>query len=185
MKHITICGDIRFMMLVALFILTLGCGTDTPVCTDSFCLVPRDDVEGEVIEVDENKVLALIAKTTEPTPVITPEPEPITPETDNTVTLADIVSDVVENTSSSRFIGQDVEVEGVVKFNFVVSHNRGAITLDTNTDTVIFYITDFDTPETLRDYEPESTYTFNLHIRSVLESQTTQGLWLVYAHEVP
>ena len=170
-----------YATLMCVFVMLAGCSNENPICTDSFCLIPRDAVDGEVTEIDESKALAFL----ETLAVDTPEATPVeTPEATHTNTLTDIVNDVVIHRDASRFIGQEVEIEGVVKFNFFQSHDRGAITLETGIGSVIFYITDFDTPATLNDYEPDQSYTFNLFIRSVLESRTTAGLWLIYSHEV-
>ena len=157
------------------------CDTGNPICTDSFCLVPRDDVTGDVIEIDESKVLALIGKdTTTPADTVIEPPQ----TTANITLLALVVADVLVKGENSTYIGQTVSIKEVVKFNLVVSSDRGGITLETNSADVIFYITDFDNPETLRDYTQGETYTFKVHIRSVLESPDRAGLWFVYSHEV-
>ena len=170
------------IILILLACFSWGCDTGNPICTDSFCLVPRDDVTGDVIEIDDAKVLALIGKdTTTPGDSVIEPPE----ITDANITpLALIVADVLVNDTDSTYIGQTVSIKETVKFNLVVSSDRGGITLTTNSTDVIFYITDFDNPETLRDYTEGETYTFKVHVRSVLESPDTAGLWFVYSHEV-
>ena len=85
MKYITL---LFYAVLMFCFAIVLGCSTENPLCTDSFCLVSRDAITGEIIEVDESKVLALIAKD----PVLV---EPITPAPDTSdATFSSIVSDV-------------------------------------------------------------------------------------------
>ena len=68
-----------YAVLMFCFAVVLGCSTENPICTDSFCLVSRDAITGEIIEVDESKVLALVAKD----PVLV---EPITPAPDTSDT---------------------------------------------------------------------------------------------------
>ena len=106
------------------------------------------------------------------------------PETTQTQTLSGIVADVISNGAGSTYKDQTVELTSVVRWNFVVRQNTGGITLTTNNRNVIFYVTDFDNPETLRDYTEGETYTFKVYIRNILASTTTAGLWYVYSHEV-
>ena len=90
-----------YVILMIAIALTLGCGTENPVCTSSFCVIPRDAVDGEVIEIDEDKALAFIqtlaVDTPEATPVETPE--------NSEVSLMDIITDAaraVRHTSGKR-----------------------------------------------------------------------------------
>ena len=181
MKYVSFFIYATLIVLIVLVTLMLGCDSQI-VCTDSFCIVPRDTVDGEVVEVDENKVLGLIAKTTEQTPVITPEPEPTAP--DDAITLADIVSDVLQNGENTRFIGETVEIEGTVHFNIVVRSNKGGISLVTEYQNIFFYVTDFANPESLRHYQEGQTYTFKVFIRQVLRSKTDANVIYIYSHEV-
>ena len=154
---------------------SIGCGTENPICTDSFCIVPRDTVEGEVIEVDETKVLALIAKTTE---VDQPSITPIAPPMG--VSLSDIVTSAARG--STQYVGQTVTIQGTVRFNLVNDGGK-AITLITNNDKVTFFVVDFDNPETLRNYVEGSTYTFTLFIEDVLPSTSNPNKTNIWSHE--
>ena len=70
-----------YATLMCVFVMLAGCSNENPICTDSFCLIPREGVEGDIIEVDESKVLALIGKdsTIETTPPIAPDVDDSTP----------------------------------------------------------------------------------------------------------
>ena len=163
------------LFLILSLAFSIGCGTENPLCTDSFCIVPRDAVEGEVIEVDETKVLALIAKTTE---VDQPPITPVAPPTD--VSLSDIVASAARG--STQYVGQTVTIQGTVRFNFV-DDGLGSITLQTNNDLVSFFVTAYPNPETLRHYIEGNSYTFTLFIRGIRESETNPDKTNIWSHE--
>ena len=106
------------------------------------------------------------------------------PVVDTTETLSDIVNDVASNGTRSGFIGQEVEIDGTVQFNFVVRSDKGGISLETGNPNIFFYITDYTTPDTLRGYAEGQTYTFKVLVRQVLRSTTDAGIIYIYSHEV-
>ena len=89
------------LILILMLFLIVGCSTENPLCTDSFCLLSRDDVSGDVIEVDESKVLALIGKTAE------------------TVPPADPVIETTPGDTQQSFAFQPVEISGRLDWDFV------------------------------------------------------------------
>ena len=103
-----------------------GCGTENPVCTDSFCLVSRGDVTGEVIEVDESKVLALIGKDA------TTPGEPIkdsTPERETNTTAfepVEITGQISWNTISDDWQYSDGSVIYLKKVIIEIETDEGA-----------------------------------------------------------
>ena len=137
----------RMITLFALLACVFGCDTDNPICTDSFCLLPRGDVTGEVIEIDENKVLLLIGKTS--APIAQGE------------TIGDIIADVAQG--GTQYIGQTVTIQATVRFKL----ESGTLSLFTGTDQVFFFITDRDNTGDLENYNEQSTYTFTIYIRSI------------------
>ena len=174
--------------MIAIAMLTLGCSAENPVCSTNFCAVgevfPRSELDTDTfseVDIDDSMLLASLVGV--PMPVETTHVETVEAET-APVTLADIVSDVAKNGTSSGFIGQTVEIEGTVHFNLVVRSNKGGISLVTEYQNIFFYVTDFDTPLTLLSYAEGQTYTFKLVVRQVLRSTTDAGVIYIYSHEV-
>ena len=168
-----------FMMTLTIGML-VGCDTGNPICTDSFCLVPRDDVTGDVIEIDDAKLLALIGKETaeEITPVV-PTPLPITPDPPASISLAQIFADVESNGVNSTFIGQTVTVTGIV----VWKHDNGtAIVISQDGeahDTVDIFITSLEDASHLDGYTKGTEYTFTLSIDRVqISNKDTDRFYL-------
>ena len=188
MKYITL------ILLVITIIGCVGCETTNPLCTENFCVEGEiyakselaEDMEYGKLPIDDATIFAMLTQTTTPIETTPAEETDVAPiASDVSITpLALIVADVLVNDVNSTYKDQTVTLSETVKFNFVERENQGGITLTTNSDSVIFYITDFDTPETLSDYAEGETYTFNVYIRNILESPTTAGVWFVYSHEV-
>ena len=140
-----------YVTVLVIMASALGCGTDNPICTDSFCLVPRDDVTGEVIELDNAKVLALIDSLAVETP-----------EAVDTGTLAEIVSDTAAG--GTAYNGRFVNISGVVEDNYSLNGNANGLTLKTDNELITFFVLTFGQPELLADYENGQTYDFHLFI---------------------
>ena len=99
-----------FLFYVAMVLMAgvMGCESGmNPICTESFCVVPRDDVTGEVIEIDDAKALAFLN-----TLAVDTVPS------DNTGTLAEIVDDVNVNGVGSEYKGQTVTISAVAWINY-------------------------------------------------------------------
>ena len=171
---------LQSMLIVALMfilfvgaMLLIGCSTENPLCTDSFCLVSRDTITGDIIEIDESKVIALIAKD----PVLV---EPITPapDTSNT-TFSSIVSDVANG--GTQYLNQTVTFTATVRFYL---EETGSLSLETNTEDVFFFITDREKVHNLSRFLPDSTYTFTVHIRNILPPDEEFDDYAVYSDPV-
>ena len=159
-----------YAVLMFCFAVVLGCSTENPICTDSFCLVSRDAITGEIIEVDESKVLALVAKD----PVLV---EPITPAPDTSdTTFSSIVSDVANG--GTQYLNQTVTFTATVRFYL---EKTGSLSLETNTEDVFFFITDREKVHNLSRFLPDSTYTFTVYIRNILPPDEEFDDYAVYS----
>ena len=164
------------MVLISVF---LGCGTENPICTDTFCLVSRDQITGEVIEIDESKVLALIARDSQLAPAVEATPQ-TTPESNNT--FADIISDAANG--GTTYLNQTVTITASVRFNLASRGSSTSISLETDTEEVFFFITDRDNPENLHGFSELATYTFKVYIRGIYPPDEEFDDYSVFAHIV-
>ena len=141
-----------YVLAMVLMVGVFGCGTENPICTDTFCLVPRDDVTGEIIEIDDAKVLTLLNTLAVDTPAV-----------ENTGTLADIVSDTAAG--GTAYNGLFVSVTGEVEDNFVLrSSDSEGLTLQSGNDSVTFFVLSRGQPDNVREYPVGETYVFSLFI---------------------
>ena len=172
----------------ALLIFTIGCSTENPLCTDSFCLVPRDTVDDStIIEIDESKVIALIGKTKATDTIIPPTPPvPTLPATN--VSLSDIIADVAAG--NNTYLNQTVTLTEYVVFK----NERGTAMVihtipnveDATAKGAVFWIESFDAPEILRRYALNTQHTFTVTIRLIKEPEDTvkwRSIWAVFADE--
>ena len=96
------------------------------------------------------------------------------------------ISDIVSDTSSggSAYEGQILTITGTVKETFSSSE---AITLESDDDSVTFFVISWGTPERLSEYEVGETYDFDVYIQDQAESSTAgnYNVWtdLVYSAE--
>ena len=140
---------IYLVILVAITML-LGCSSENPICTSSFCLVPRSEVDDpNLIEIDDDKALAFLE---------TLAPDPVTDSAD--VSIADVVSDTVSN--GGAYEGQILTITGTVK---ELLSSGETLTLETDNDTVTFFVRSWGTPERLASYEVGKPYTFDLYVQ--------------------
>ena len=161
MKYFLICA-----VLLVLFSVFLGC--ESAVCTDTFCLVPRDAVDGEVIEVDESKVLALIARNSQLVPAVETTPQ-TTPETTlvaeiETITVAQVYADV--STGGTKYLNQTLNIQGYV----VWRDDPGTAIVLTATgnlvSTLAFFILSDDALK-LENYQIGTEYTIKVSITQI------------------
>ena len=163
------------LILCVVVLIAIGCADgDNPVCTDNFCIVPRGDVTGDIIEIDEAKVLALISSEA----VLTQETTPETTPAQDTNIFDLIVSDA--STGGTTYLNQTVTITFTVKFDNAQLENVGAISLVTDNDNVSFFISDFANPPAMDGYVIGETYTESVFIRNIRESNTA-GRWVVFA----
>lgn len=185
------------LLAFALFVFAMafaGCSAENPICSTNFCAVgeifPRSDLDDTIVfsevDINDSLILATLISTPQPvdtTPIV--EPIPTQPTPDNTVTLADIVSDVKKNGVASTYKEQTVTITATVKFNLVVNPGTGkSITLVTGAENISFFVTDLDTPETLRHYVEGNSYAFTIFIDDVTLSTINPDKKNVWSHEV-
>lgn len=155
---------ITVAFLFFLAIVTLGCNAENPICTDNFCAIgevfPRSELDEtqpfSEVDIDDSDLIAMFSRT--PTPVKTVPIQPV-----NTVTLADIVTDV--ESGSRKYLNQTVTITATVRTPNSV-FKTGSITIVTNTDTS-FFITDRESPDRMNPYKRGQTYIFTVYIRSI------------------
>ena len=165
-----------FVLVLVLLASLLGCGTENPICTEVFCLVPREDVTGEITEIDDAKVLTLLNTLA----VDTPEPEAV----DNTGTLADIVSDVASG--SMTFVGQTVRITAVAWINYshVPTVNVRGIGLYTHNSKVSCIVQDADGVNDLHSVDTGATYALSVNITEICPNTTDPDKMTIYANLV-
>ena len=172
-----------YVILMIAIALTLGCGTENPVCTSSFCVIPRDAVDGEVIEIDEDKALAFIqtlaVDTPEATPVETPE--------NSEVSLMDIITDAAAG--GSAYVGQTLTLEATVVWR---SKNREAIIIYTTNDFEAaieegagFFIFSLGNPVPLNQYVIGTAYEFTVTISEVQAPDKTLNIYKIVSTLTP
>ena len=106
---------LAYTTILATLILTIGCHTENPLCTDNYCVsgeifLRSQLLEGEEfseIDVAESQLLAAFANATPQTPVQT---LPDTVETD--VSLSDIIADVAAG--NTTYLNQTVTITAFV-----------------------------------------------------------------------
>ena len=148
----------------------VGCGTENPICTDSFCLVPRDDVTGEVIELDNAKVLALIDSLAVETP-----------EAVDSGTLAEIVSDTAAG--GTAYHQRFVTVSAVIEENFTITGTSDGLTLETGNESVTFFVSSYGTRERSQGYLIGETYDLTLFITEQSpDTHNNDGSFNVWSH---
>ena len=168
----------RYLGLLIVLVLlagVMGCGYDNPVCTESFCVVPRDDVTGEVIEIDDAKALAFLN-----TLAVDTVPS------DNTGTLAEIVDDVNVNGVGSAYKGQTVTISAVAWINYsnIATVNIKGIGLYTHDSKVSCILQDTDGVNDLANIDTGATYTLTIEITDIRESTSTPGDMQILANLV-
>ena len=158
MRYITFLLYTAAMVLIAIF---LGCSTENPLCSDNFCvegdIFPRDhlffDEEYSEVAVDETVLLNIITSTAPPIPALT-----------NTPSLSNIVAHVAAG--GRECLEQTYTITATVDFNLLAIGGK-SMTLVTNNDDISFFITAYDDPDSLADYQVGETYTFTLFISGI------------------
>ena len=161
--------------LIVIVVSTLGCSTENPLCTDNYCVEGEiyarselaDDAAFSKLAIDDSVILATLVST--PTPVETAPDDAKT--TDDTVTLADIVTDVASNGVNSSYKGQTVTITAAVRYTFDATETRNSgATLHTHNEQISFFVDDSDGADDLAHLATGTSYTFTLFIRNVATS---------------
>ena len=168
------------ILTILIAILTIGCSTENPICTDSFCLIPRDAVDDtqNIIEIDESKVLALIGKTPEPTLT----PTPLTPATPNTLT--EIVSDVAAG--NTTYLNQTVTITGYVAYKDLKTNEAMIIhtkpnAVDASAQGAVFWVSSFGNPDGLSLFRVNNTYEFTVEIYLIQEPEGDRAYYAIWS----
>ena len=135
-----------YVILMIAIALTLGCSNENPICTSAFCVLPRESVEGDIIEIDEAKALAFL----ETLAVDTPEA--------SGVSVADIVADT--STGGHAYEGRIITVSGPVQK--LLSTTSG-VTLLTDNDNISFIVV--GTEAQMQGYVAGRSYEIPLYIQ--------------------
>lgn len=171
MRKIVFIGYVAILVLMAV---VMGCGTENPICTDAFCIVSRESVEGDVTEIDNAKVLALIDTLAVDTP-------------DNTGPLAEIVADT--EAGGTAYQGRFVTVKATIEENFTITGDTSdGMTIETGNDLITFFVSSWGTRERLQGYEIGETYDLTLFIAEQklsanhdLNNDFSRSIWSHYA----
>ena len=138
---------VAYIVLIVFISILAGCDTDNPVCTDSFCLVPRSAVDDpNLIQIDESKALSFL-ETLAVDPVETPSGS-----------VADIVSDTAIGGHS--YEGRILNVSGTVRSKFT---RTDGFTLETDTDDTVWFIVSATAAQTAI-YSVGDSYDLSLYI---------------------
>ena len=172
----------RYFILIMGLMAFAGCSAENPICTDSFCLIPRDSVEGDVIEIDESKALEFIQTLA----VDTPEATPVETQETSEVSLMDIITDAAAG--NQTYLNQTVTVNAVVAWR----HDEGkAILLYTSADFKAaveegagFFIFSLDNPARLNPYIVGNTYEFTVTIFQIEPPDDTLAIYKVQSELV-
>ena len=172
MKHLTI--------LLFLLLTVIGCSAENPLCTDNYCVTgeifPRSDLEigakFSEVAIDDSQLFAVLAGVTS---VEATTDKPTTTE-ENTVTLADIVSDVADG--GTTYLEQTVTITATVRFKLTT----GSITLVTDSDDVSFFVTTYDDPDRFSDLEEGTAYIFTLYIRDIDPPASVFGRYNIWSN---
>ena len=149
-----------YTVLIVSIAIFLGCETQNPLCTETYCvegeIFPRSDLyeDDEVsdLAIDSPLLIAVLNNSI-------PDPPAIGTPT----TAKDIVSYVA--LGGRDCIGNTYSLEGTVEFEL-----NESVTLITGNDKISFFVSSRENPELLEKYNSGETYTFKLNIRSIKRS---------------
>lgn len=177
------------LILCFLFITTLGCGTENPICSDNFCVTgeifPKNELDPDVtydaVTVDESAVLTMFTNTQPPPHTKTPDVATDSPQPD--VTLTDIISDVGKG--NKTYLNKIVTVTGFVVYR---DKKGDALTLHTNTSLVdsgkqpaMFWIESFGNPEVLDAFPLRSRHTVTVTIYLIQPPEGTRTFYSIWS----
>ena len=157
-----------FIFLVILVIslaFSTGCSTENPFCTDNYCIegeiYPRSDLPSDEKVSDlaiHSPFIYDFLNDSIPNPPALGTPQ----------TVADIVSHAA--LGGRDCIGNTYTLTGTVEF-----HLDHSLTLVTDHESILFFVTAFDNPESLAGYVEGETYTFTLNIREIKRNIYDRG----------
>ena len=157
MRKIVFIGYVAILVLMAV---VMGCGTENPICTDAFCIVSRESVEGDVTEIDNAKVLALIDTLAVDTP-------------DNTGPLAEIVADT--EAGGTAYLDETITTTVTISADHAEFENKGYITIIIPSYYSEFYITDAGTPANMDMFRKGWHYDVRLKIYRIRKYEEHEG----------
>ena len=170
----------------ALMIFTIGCSTENPLCSTTYCVDGEiflrsqllEDEEFSEVNVVEQSLIAAFANATPVTPIET-TPNPV--ETD--LSLMDIINDA--GTGSEAYLNQTVTVTATVVYK---SDDGTGITLYKNANVIeavkenaTFSIISLDDPIPLAGYTVGNTYTFTVFIKTILPPNEDRAFYSIGA----
>ena len=163
---------IMFIVFVAMM-LSIGCSTENPLCSDNYCVSGEiflrselfEDEEFSEVDIVEYEVLRAFANTAPQTPVET-TPAPV----ETGVSLMDIIADV--GAGNETYLNKTVTVAGTVAFKtddgtaIIIYKNASAI--QAAKEKAVFNIISLDDPVPLANYTVGDTYTFAVFVALIL-----------------
>ena len=177
----------------ALMIFTVGCSTENPLCSTTYCvdgeIFLRSQLEeGEEfseVNVVEQSLLAAFANATPQIPVeTTPAPVETTPVA--SPTLSDIVTDFAAG--NTTYLNQTVTITGYVAYK---DEGGDAMIIHTEPDSAgaaaqgaVLWIESFDAPGALDQYALNTQHEFTITITLIREpegNRTWRSIWAVLA----
>ena len=83
------------------------------------------------------------------------------------MTLADIVADVAAG--NKTYAGKIITITATVATDVSAFNNRDAITLNTNNEDVVFFVSSDGNPKLLENYKVDASYTFDLFVLNITD----------------
>lgn len=154
---------IVFSLFLTIFVSTVGCNAENPICSTNFCAIgevfPRSELEADQafseVDIDDSIIFATLVGAT---PI---EATPVTPPIQPTsTTFANIVADAAAG--GTKYVGNTVTVTAPVRFVL-----EGGVSLVTKNELVTFYVKSLDAPEKLDALVEGKTYQFTIEITSI------------------
>ena len=175
----------------ALMIFTIGCSTENPLCSTTYCVdgeifLRSQLLEGEEfseVNVVEQSLIAAFANTTPATPATPVAVTPALPITD--VSLADIIADAAAG--NTTYIDQTVTITGYVVWKS--DAGTSMVIYETNNflasgaESAAFFISTkvADDPVELANYVVGVSYTFTVYIYGILPPNENRNRYAIGA----
>ena len=180
------------LLLLLLLLLTpfiLGCSTENPLCSTTYCVDGEIFLRSQLLEGEEFSEVnvveqSLIAAFANVTPQIPVETTPPLAETE--VSVIDIINDV--GNGSTKYLNQTVSVTGTVVWKNDTGTGillyKNANVIAAGNDNARFFITTQDDPVPLAPYIVGNTYTFTVLIATIVPPDDDDDGYLIGARIV-
>ena len=165
------------LIITVILIFSIGCSTENPICGDTLCVDGSvflksdltDNDKYDSVSVDESGLIAALG-----------DIPPAETRPANDITLSQIINETLSGVN--RTAGKAIKITGTVDRTANTFPHNDVITLETSTDTVVFYIT--NTTESavkeMAKYEQGVSYTFTLFVLTIRPpdaNRTEHEIW--------